>query len=596
MNPNRQEIEIKLIKLTEHFLQESGLEKRMVRLDNSLEGHLGLGSLSRLELFCEVEKAFNVHFDDVTLSKIVTLLDLANLVENEFQKMQMQKELENQNGKNLIELLFFYAENQPDHPHIYFEDDKGNMTSITFAHILQNAKNVAQSLPKNKVIPINVSSSPEFIYTFFGILLAGSTPQEINQDILPLIHLYGQKLKITGADNAVSFASLDRLSTLFFWLLCFYHGVTLNLISFNSFIKSPEKWLWAIHNCNATISLGDEAAYEYCLKTIKHPQIEGLDLSSWRLCINMGNEALQNIQEAFYKKFSAYGLRENLFYTIGEIPNPPIDRSKLIANNLQRKPSFLKKIGPFFYTLYVLLLFLIIVPFGYLCAYVTSKRVFARLLKLGSRFLLCLMFCPLKIYNKKGLYKAQNVVFAANHASYTDILLLMAILPPETKMVAKSGLGQLPIIKKVIAKLGHVLVSRKSFPEGTKKNIEKIRGVLKQSSILIFPEGTFSYASGLRPFKMGGFKVACEEDAPVVPLATQGTRRLLREKSFLLRPVFLKVHVGPLIAPEGKEYRDFVKLSEKTRAFIAAHCGEPSLDFIAAGPAKEQLPPPQEDF
>ncbi len=32
--------------------------------------------------------------------------------------------------------------------------------------------------------------------------------------------------------------------------------------------------------------------------------------------------------------------------------------------------------------------------------------------------------------------------------------------------------------------------------------------LVKGDSILIFPEGTFGYAAGLRPFRMGAFKIA----------------------------------------------------------------------------------------
>ena len=47
------------------------------------------------------------------------------------------------------------------------------------------------------------------------------------------------------------------------------------------------------------------------------------------------------------------------------------------------------------------------------------------------------------------------------------------------------------------------------------------------TSLLVFPEGTFVRDRGLLPFRLGAFKAAVETGAPVVPVAVDGTRRML---------------------------------------------------------------------
>jgi 1-acyl-sn-glycerol-3-phosphate acyltransferase len=111
--------------------------------------------------------------------------------------------------------------------------------------------------------------------------------------------------------------------------------------------------------------------------------------------------------------------------------------------------------------------------------------------------------------------------------------------------------------------------------------------VLKNGeSILIFPEGTFGYALGLRPFRMGAFKVSAETNVPICPIALNGTRFILRSEAYTLRPGRVTVTVGEPIAPLGLEWQQVIALRDAVRQVVAQHCGEPSLDFIAATPVK----------
>ena len=109
-------------------------------------------------------------------------------------------------------------------------------------------------------------------------------------------------------------------------------------------------------------------------------------------------------------------------------------------------------------------------------------------------------------------------------------------------------------------------------------------------SVLIFPEATFTAAAGLRPFRLGVFKTAVELGLPVVPLALQGVRRLLRDGTWLPRPGPLRVFVGAPVAASGDDWRAVVDLRDRVAAAIAAECGEPRLDLVTAGPAAASAP------
>jgi 1-acyl-sn-glycerol-3-phosphate acyltransferase len=104
--------------------------------------------------------------------------------------------------------------------------------------------------------------------------------------------------------------------------------------------------------------------------------------------------------------------------------------------------------------------------------------------------------------------------------------------------------------------------------------------------VLFFPEGTFVAATGLRPFRLGAFMAAARSGAPVVPLALRGTRHVLRGDWGIPRPGRISLHVGDPIRPEGTDMAALVRLRARVADAIAAHCGEPRLDVVAAGPER----------
>jgi len=90
------------------------------------------------------------------------------------------------------------------------------------------------------------------------------------------------------------------------------------------------------------------------------------------------------------------------------------------------------------------------------------------------------------------------------------------------------------------------------------------------NSFLIFPEGTRSRTGQLLPFKKGGFIMAIEAQAPIVPVAVQGGRDAMRKGSAFVRPVMVLVRVGSPIPTAGLTMADRDGLIARVRSEIAA--------------------------
>jgi 1-acyl-sn-glycerol-3-phosphate acyltransferase len=237
--------------------------------------------------------------------------------------------------------------------------------------------------------------------------------------------------------------------------------------------------------------------------------------------------------------------------------------------------------------LYALRLLVTLVPaclvFWLVALCVPSRSGSARLARLGSRLALWFLGCRLEAVGLEALRSGGPFLLAANHTSYADVLVLLALLPLDFAFVAKVEATRWPLVGLFLRRSEHLNVDRGDAQDSLASS-ERVAATLRAGrSVLIFPEATFTAAAGLRPFRLGVFKIAAELGLPVVPLALQGARRLLRDGTWLPRPGPVRVFVGAPVAASGDEWRAVVDLRDRVAAAIAAECGEPRLDLVTAG-------------
>ncbi|MFO0687969.1 MAG: fatty acyl-AMP ligase [Myxococcota bacterium] len=89
-----------------------------------------------------------------------------------------------------------------------------------------------------------------------------------------------------------------------------FHGRDLALIPPEHFIARPALWLRAISRHRASISPAPNFAYAVCVERVRDAELEGVDLSSWRVAMNGAEPVTPFVLERFIERFAAYGLRE----------------------------------------------------------------------------------------------------------------------------------------------------------------------------------------------------------------------------------------------------------------------------------------------
>jgi 1-acyl-sn-glycerol-3-phosphate acyltransferase len=175
-------------------------------------------------------------------------------------------------------------------------------------------------------------------------------------------------------------------------------------------------------------------------------------------------------------------------------------------------------------------------------------------------------------------------VYASNHASYFDVMPVMMGLGVPYRFVAKGEVNDMPFIGTFLNQMGHLSFNRHDASSRLKQVDEIEECLLRGDSVFVFPEGTFVPQDGVRPFQLGAFRGAVATGAPVVPVSLAGTRRFLRDGTFLPRPTTVTITLSAPIYPSKVEesgdpnhLHEIVRLRDLAREEIAKFSGEPKL-------------------
>ncbi|WP_213008403.1 lysophospholipid acyltransferase family protein [Paractinoplanes toevensis] len=106
-------------------------------------------------------------------------------------------------------------------------------------------------------------------------------------------------------------------------------------------------------------------------------------------------------------------------------------------------------------------------------------------------------------------------LLAANHVSWLDILVLLAVAP--VRLVAKGEVGAWPGIGALAGLSGAIFIDR-SRPKALPQTVAEVAAALKAGrSVAAFPEGTTFCGAKNGRFRPALFQAAIDANAPVVP-------------------------------------------------------------------------------
>ncbi len=207
------------------------------------------------------------------------------------------------------------------------------------------------------------------------------------------------------------------------------------------------------------------------------------------------------------------------------------------------------------YLVYCILLFAIsflvaVIPIWFNeIVYPEPKRIRRNhpIFKVWMDIYLFLIACSPRV-SGKDIFTGEACVIIANHSNFMDITLTSPYIPIANKTLAKKELDKYPIFN-ILYRSGSILIDRKSATS-RQESFEQMRYFLANKvGVCLFPEGTRNRTEQpLLSFKDGAFRLAREENVPVIITALLGTKNVLNMEG-QAKPTRLGIHFIERVDP-----------------------------------------------
>ncbi len=175
---------------------------------------------------------------------------------------------------------------------------------------------------------------------------------------------------------------------------------------------------------------------------------------------------------------------------------------------------------------------------------------------------------------RERLDRRTPYVFMCNHLSFLDAPMLVTVIDRPVRFIVKRFVFRIPVLGLGMRFAGYVPLDKEGFGEGRKRIARAVRLVREKGySFLVYPEGTRSWEGKLLRFRRGGFFLALDSGAPIVPVSIQGTYELMPRSRRMIRKGTVRIVFHEPIAVAEYSVETMPALMERVRAAIAASLG-----------------------
>jgi 1-acyl-sn-glycerol-3-phosphate acyltransferase len=199
-----------------------------------------------------------------------------------------------------------------------------------------------------------------------------------------------------------------------------------------------------------------------------------------------------------------------------------------------------------------------------------------------------LVFTKCRFTGRENMPRSGGVVFAANHISHFDPLVLGFYLwecRRIPRFLGKASVFRVPIAGRIITSAGQIPVHREST-QAADAYRDAVAAVEKGECVGVYPEGTITRDPEMWPMtgKTGAARIALQTGCPVIPVANWGAQDVIKSYTGKIRIRLLprktiQVRAGQpvdLSAFEGKPLTNQLlhEATEVIMAAVAATLGE----------------------
>ena len=192
-------------------------------------------------------------------------------------------------------------------------------------------------------------------------------------------------------------------------------------------------------------------------------------------------------------------------------------------------------------------------------------------------------FCKLMIYmfgcriNINGVFpKNKNFVIMANHSSFLDVFAIPCAFKGKVSAVAASKNFKIPIYSMMLKRMKVVSINRIDKEQAIRGITQAEKVLASGYHIVILPEGTRTLNGKLLDFKKGGFHLAKNTQANILPIVTKGLFEIKPKNRFTIKPGPIEINI---LNPVKVKDKTVNQLLEETQRIFSNHidCSTRSL-------------------
>lgn len=166
-------------------------------------------------------------------------------------------------------------------------------------------------------------------------------------------------------------------------------------------------------------------------------------------------------------------------------------------------------------------------------------------------------------------------VFMGNHLNLLDPFAACIVVPRHFAGVEKVENLKIPVYGWLSQAWGNIAIQREDKANAHAGIATATDRIKAGDSIFILPEGTRSKDGTMGPFKKGGFHMALDAHADIVPFTFNGSFHVLRNGDWKVYPGTIEIVFGEAIPTAGYTKERLDELVTRVRDAIAANLHTP---------------------
>jgi 1-acyl-sn-glycerol-3-phosphate acyltransferase len=180
------------------------------------------------------------------------------------------------------------------------------------------------------------------------------------------------------------------------------------------------------------------------------------------------------------------------------------------------------------------------------------------------RFLLRVAGVRMRVEGKFPASGTFIVMF--NHTSFIDMFLAPAFLQGRYTAVMAEERMRYPLLQPLLRRFKVVPIVREN-QERALAALQRAKEALHAGyHVVLLPEGTRTTTGDMLPFKSGGFHMAVQTGAPILPVGIAGAYEYKPKSRWTIQPGIVRVRIGAPLAPKDDESP--AELKERVRSEI----------------------------